>query len=597
MQPAGASDSGSGVAATRSHTAAPSRPRLVPGGYDLAALPLFVPPVEGEQLASWLTRWAYRYGMPVSQLLPQVGIDVTSASAARVEHQLRRRHAATLTAVAGVPKLPPHPSPPEPSTQVSRQLEGYLDRYHQRARPPAEAIRFCPPCLAESNGVWLARWTRPLHLVCVTHKTILRRTCPDCGQARFASGAWMTHDTPPWTCSEPSGSRPRGARGARTRYPVCGRDLRTATAAAADDVEVATQRRLWDMAAAAANNPDRQDRSYGGLLASNRDAFDAVLELVFERFGDLRPLTSSATAPGPLMQALRTAMQVLDQPNAAAAVAAADPLRLLHPGGAVTPIGPERALTARARNPLLASIRLATLHERFPAGTQLAFRTGSDRPRYPKPPVWPAASDQAQLAWIPQLIWRGPLGGWIDERDYRDRAAASMLLAKVGSTRPWRFIALDLGLPAEFATHPANLVRYLKREGHWPAVLHCLDDLASDLEAHPPPIDYQRRRWTAARYDDVIAAVNHTVAYLGPPYPWCHTHLLVELFWQAYTGGDLRLAAPATGTLLNPDLYHQHDGDIDPLTDPRLLAFFTAAAATLNQATEAATEPLTWQPP
>lgn len=120
---------------------------------------------------------------------------------------------------------------------------------------------------------------------------------------------------------------------------------------------------------------------------------------------------------------------------------------------------------------------------------------------------------------------------------------------------------------------------------------------ADSLEHHPPPIDYQARRWAAARYDHIIAAVNHTMAYLGPPYPWCHTHLLVEIFWQQYTGGDLRLAAPATGTLLDPDLYHQDTQYIEPITDPAVLAFLTATAATMNRNRDDAQEPLTWQPP
>ncbi|MDQ2758634.1 MAG: TniQ family protein [Actinomycetota bacterium] len=591
-------------------------PRLIPAGYDLSALPLFVDPAPGEQLCSWLVRWALRYGLPVSRLLAQVGITLPSAPAARLERQLRRRHTATLTAAAGIPALPPEPdtgateSPASRGTRLRAQVEGYLIRYHRRETPLPTSYRYCPDCLAESGGVWLAEWSQPLHTICVPHRVLLRRCCPDCGRRRFSSPAWMTHDTPAWTCSEPASPQTRQVRVPRTRHPVCGRDLRTTSAEPASDADLATQLRLWDLAVAAADAPDGrdgqdgQDRSYGGFPASNRDVFDAALELTVERFGDLRPLVRATTAPRVLLDAVAAAFQVLDQPDADAAAHVASGYGLLHPAGPVTPIGPDRVLNLRPRNPLLASIRLATLHDRLSPSAQLVFRTGSSLPRYPQPQpqpqLWRTGADQAQLAWIPQLIWPGQLTPWIDDRDFRDRAAASMLLAKVGSTRPWRFIALDLGLPADLATSPASLVRSLKRDGTWPDVLARLDDLAGRLEQDPPPINYQARRWTAARYDDVIAAVNHTMAYLGPPHPWCTTHLLVELFWPVYTGGDLRLAAPATGTLLNPDLYHQHDhdtGNAGPLSDPRLLAFFTATAATLNGATDNAAEPLTWQPP
>ena len=578
-------------------------PRLIPAGYDLSALPLFVAPAPGEQLSSWLVRWALRYGLPVSQLLAQVGINLPSAPAARLERQLRRRHTATLTSAAGITALPPEPdtgATASTGTRLRARVEDYLIRYHRRDTPLPTWHRYCPDCLAESGGMWLAEWSQPLHTICVTHRVLLRRCCPDCGRQRFSSPAWMTHDTPAWMCSEPAPQHHGEVRTPRIRHLVCGRDLRTTSAEPASDADLATQLQLWDLAVAAADAPDRQDRSYAGFPASSRDAFDAVLELTFERFGDLRPLVRDTTAPRALLDAVAAAFQVLDQPDAGAAAHVASQHGLLHPAGPVTPIGPDRVLNLRPRNPLLASVRLATLHDRLSPSAQLVFRSGSGRPRYPNPQprhASAACADQAQLAWIPQLIWPGQLTPWIDDHDFRDRAAASMLLAKVGSTRPWRFIALDLGLPADLATYPANLVRYLKQDGAWPDVLARLDELATRLEEDPPPINYQARRWTAARYDDVIAAVNHTMAYLGPPYSWCNTHLLVELFWQVYTGGDLRLAAPATGTLLNPDLYHQHDEDPGPRTDPQLLAFFTATAATLNHATDGNVEPLTWRPP
>ncbi len=572
------------------------RPRLVPGGYDITALPLCVPAVPGEQLSSWLVRWAHRYALPVSQLLTELGIQVPSAPGARLERQLHR-HAATLALAAGGDSLPPGPDPLGPGAHLRGEVSRYLASYHRHKTAVPARSRYCPQCLDASNGVWLESWSRPLHLVCVIHQVMLAGCCPDCRQARFTSTAWMTHDTPAWTCSEPV-RHPAQPRQARTRYPVCGRDLRTVPAEPVNAAEVAMLVRLWQAADDAGTDPDRLARAHCGFPVSHRDTFDAVLELVVEHLGDVKPLLSSAARPAPLLlDAARVAFQVLDQPDPGAAVTVATQHRLLHPGGSVTPIGPDRSLGQRRRNPLLASIRLATLHGSLSPSTQLVFRSGSGRPRYPNSPGVTAAADQAQLTWVPQLIWPGQLTPWIDDRDYRDRASAAMLLAKVGSTRPWRFIALDLGLPANFAVYPANLVRYLKQDGLWPDVLARLDDLATRLEHSPPPINYQARRWAAARYDDVIAAVNHTMAYLGPPHRWCHTHMLTELFWQVYTGGDLRLAAPVSGTLLDPDLYHQDESYAEPLTDLPLLTFFTATASTLNRAIDAEPEPLTWRPP
>ena len=232
--------------------------------------------------------------------------------------------------------------------------------------------------------------------------------------------------------------------------------------------------------------------------------------------------------------------------------------------------------------------------------SQLVFRTGSARPRYPSPaaPGQPAP-DQSQLSFIPQQLWPGALAPWVADHDYRDRAAAAMLLAKVGSIRSWRLIAIDLGLPAAFALHPPNLVRHLRRMGTWPLVLQRLDELASALEASPPPIDYQARRWIAADHGLVVAAVNRTRNILGPTHGWVSTHLLAELFWQVYTGGDLRLAAPSAGTMLDPDLYHDDEGvHIGATHDPELLRFLTLTADLVTDAAgDSRTEPLTWQPP
>lgn len=187
-----------------------------------------------------------------------------------------RRHAATLTAAAGIPALPPGPNLNGPSAQVTGELRRYLASYHRHDAPPAARSRYCPPCLAESGGVWPVSWSQPLNLVCVTHQVMLHRSCPDCRRPRFASTAGMTHDTAAWVCSEPA-TPDDGRRGPRTRYPVCGRDLRTVPTPPVDERAVSVQLRLWAAADAASGNPDEQAGSYAGFPVSNRDLFDAVL--------------------------------------------------------------------------------------------------------------------------------------------------------------------------------------------------------------------------------------------------------------------------------------------------------------------------------
>lgn len=387
----------------------------------------------------------------------------------------------------------------------------------------------------------------------------------------------------------------------RTRYVTCGQDLREAPVGRADERSSRLQEWIVDLALRAHTDPE-ETTEVCGLRTSARDLFDAVLELVTEQAGGTKYLNLPDRAPQDLLRRLAAAREVLTQPDARAATELAARHQLLNPGGTVTPIAPDHILTRRPRNPLLTAIRFASLGNHLPASSQLVFRIGSGRPRYPsqsRPDQGLPAVDATQLAWIPQQIWPGLLDPWVDDNDHRDRAASSMLLAKVGSTRPWRLIAVDLGLPAAFAPHPASLIRHLKRIDAWPAVLRRLDEVATALEAAPPPIDYQARRWHAADHTLLVAAVNHARSNLGPVHGWVSTHLLSELFWAVYTGGDLRLTAPTEGTLLNPDLYHDDEGiHVGKLTDPALLRFLNAAADCLAHATgHGHDEPLTWEPP
>lgn len=573
-----------------------ARARLIPGGYDINRLPLTVPPAAGEQLASWLARLAHRYRLPVSGLLTELGVPVVAGPAARVEAHLATR-AGALSAAAGLDSLPPGTA--DGDEALPAQVTRYLSAYQGRTEVAPDRTRFCPSCLADSGGVWQQAWAAPLNLVCTTHRRLLVRRCPACHRARFTSAAWITHDTAPWVCSEP----PPGQHTPRTRYQVCGQDLREAAAPPVDHDVVAVQLWLHGLARQAGDDPALVIGACG-LEVSHGDLFDAALELVVERLGDVKHLTRPGRAARDLLDAILAARAVIEQPDPASAGEVADRNGLLHPAGPVTPIGPDHVLTRRRRNPLLAAVRLTSLREHLPASSQLVFRTGSDHPRYPTPTQHGAtapAPEQARLAWIPQLLWPGALHPWIRDSDYRDRAAASMLLAKVGSTRPWRLIAIDLGLPASFAVHPPNLVRHLRRTGAWPSVLRRLDEVATLLEATPPPIDYQARRWIAADQGLLVAAVNHTRSLLGPCHGWVSTSALVELFWSVYTGGDLRLAAPTEGTLLDPDLYHRDDEEgahTDPTADPHLARFLAMVAAALAEATgHNPDEPLTWRPP
>src|SRR5699024_9360624 len=140
----------------------------------------------------------------------------------------------------------------------------------------------------------------------------------------------------PWVCSEPA----PGQHTPRTRYQVCGHDLREAPAPPVDQDVAAVQLWLHAVARQADDDPAHVIRACG-FEVSHADLFDAALELVVERLGDVKHLTRPGRATGDLLDAVLAARAVIAQPDPAAAGAIADRHGLLHPAGPVTPIGPD----------------------------------------------------------------------------------------------------------------------------------------------------------------------------------------------------------------------------------------------------------------
>lgn len=421
---------------------------------------------------------------------------------------------------------------------------------------------------------------------------LLTRTCPGCGRPPFTH-TLVGADTEAWSCSLPMS----GDHVHRARYRRCGHDLRTAPATSLSRSQVDVQALLLSMAEAAAGVPHGQANRCGATV-SNRDLYDAWLELLTEHLPPGNPVHRTSTDPAIVLDSLTVVASVMSQPDPANAQQRASDAGLLHPAGKVTPIGPERVLIVRPRNPLLGFIRLTSLRQQLPASSQLVFRVTNDRPRYPATGSDPGRRPpgMAQLSWIPQQLWPDVLTPWVANDDHRGRAVAAMLLAKVGAPRPWRLIAFDLGLPAEFATYPAAFVRQLKRDGTWWPFLRALDDLADRLEAAPPPINYQARRWTAALPADLMNCISRARDLLDDAAPFASPYLRTELFWQVYTGGDLRLAAPPAG-LPHPDGYPGHLAELGQLGDVDLGPLFTLTAEILATSTHTDHSPLTWRPP
>lgn len=551
-----------------------------------------MPPVEDEHVLSWIWRVAHRYGMSVNATLSTLGVRSRSSSTRRVQAALEA-HAELLARRLGPTPLRLDIGSP---TSGAGMLEAELDRYltsYAIGRVPAPAFGYCPACLA-LTGTWSRAWETRLSGICPNHAVFLLDRCPTCQQRPFSKPSWMTVTTEPWACpniTTTAGTRPRTVR------HRCMADLRTAEARPAAPEQLALISRLEDAARRSACYPV-DPLTAAGFETTVEEYFDAVLELVNEWVGLKNLLNADPRTPGKLLSALQVAFAVLDQDDAHQAASVAEEHGLLTPQGHHTPIITSHHVHRRRHNALLGAIRLNSLDRHLSPTAQLTFRTASALPRYPQhfdgipaKHYSTALPGQIALDWVPQLIWPGVLTAWISDNDVPARAAASMLLAKVGSTRPWSLIALDLGLPARFAPVPVSMITRMRRYGDWDGFRKALDTLATTLEDDPPPIDYSARRWAAADQRRLSRAIATTKADLqgeaaGRP-GIEDRRILSALVWQAYTGGDVRY---------HPDL--SGAGIVTARQDARVKRLVRHAAEVLHNLAGLPDDgPLRWRPP
>ena len=166
-------------------------------------LPLRVPIVPGEALDSWLEALARRHQVTVGTLVAALRWHMPASPGglvAGIPAQVLRR----LEHQAGLP---------------AGRLDGaVLDHYLPTGPARRRGSRYCPSCLAESDGRWLLAWRLGWMFACTAHDVLLCDTCPACGQAPRGR-ADRAGLNPPGSCANTI-----------NRHEQCGADLRKATA-------------------------------------------------------------------------------------------------------------------------------------------------------------------------------------------------------------------------------------------------------------------------------------------------------------------------------------------------------------------------------
>src|SRR5699024_312112 len=249
-----------------------------------------------------------------------------------------------------------------------------------------------------------------------------------------------------------------------------------------------------------------------GLPATRSEARDALVLSTLDALAikEREPRTVDAVAT-----ALQHAYEVLTSPDLTSAGALADHYHLLDAGGPFAAIGPTQALRDHPFHPVLHAIRLHSLREHLPPGTQLAFRIGSDWPRSPnalrhRHTPAPTYCENWRLppppfGAIPQLFWEDGLPGIGPVTSERSRFALSIAIASVRRNITTASAAEGLGAPNVQAARVAHDWATLSEHCEWPTLRKAIVTAATQLTQEPGTINYQLRREELATPDDLNA--------------------------------------------------------------------------------------------
>lgn len=351
---------------------------------------------------------------------------------------------------------------------------------------------------------------------------------------------------------------------ARKRRKPCGADLtQTQTSTACPSLVAATELLLED------ENCSGQDWMLAGLAATRTEARDGLVLLTLDALAikEREPRTVDAVAT-----ALEHAYQVLTSSDLTTAGALADDHGLLDAGGPYAAIGPTQALRDHPFHPVLHAIRLHSLRDHLPPGTQLAFRIGSDWPRTPnalRHRHTPAPTycenwrlPPAPLSAIPQLYCEDGLPGIGPVTSERSRFSLSIAIASVGRNITTASAAEQLGAPKVQAARVAHDWAKLSEHCGWPALRNAIVTAATQLAQEPGTINYQLRREELATPDDLNARF--------PESGWSDAERL--WLWVMFTQSSARFTPEAWGDLRFPAIVPErpsereyNDGDVREL--------------------------------
>ena len=489
----------------------------------LRAFPLRTAPRPDESLDSWLEATAVRLRVTMAELYEAMGF--ASPHSELWRHIVLRPTDTELAAISATTGLAPGHVRAMTLSRYAGIAVG-IDSDTGRFAPTTpwgrvHGSRFCPHCLRATGGAWKLHWRLIWTFACLEHCCLLADFCPDCGGAqryRYRVGA-----EPPrlGRCDNPASLETTARQHLR-----CGAALTQATVMrlAPDHPALSAQAAITDVidsgigdfgvytshplpaASVLADlralaqgilsgvDEDRVERIVpADLAAAYRDAQAAEAtrqrrrRIPGRKFKEKPPLAVTTAV------AVTAAMSILTQPDIAAA---AEQLVSLHSCVdrrkiqlAVTGSNTKRS---GAASPVLWAVHLNALGQRLTPPDQLRCRLGT---AFPQRPAENAVRRDRLVMGTPTMLWPT----WslrlcppsLFQRGARLALSAAVLL--VGTNLTVGQAAALLGGYAS-AQQVVAVLWQLTKTGHWQQIRSALIRLADHLDAHPPPIDYQRRR-------------------------------------------------------------------------------------------------------
>jgi hypothetical protein len=499
------------------------------------ALPIHLPPVPGEALDSWLEAYAARLATPLGQMREVLGL---SRSGNRLDSRGHRTDwtvhltEAEISQLTAVTRL-------SASAVAAMTLSSWnrhaiiIDTATRRIEARklwsrAHGSRYCPTCLAESDGRWQLSWRLTWQFACLQHRRLLIASCPRCHRMPRQSPHPLRVLPTPGACGLPTRETPSGNESGHR--PRCGYPLAAATETLPEAPEwlLATQTIITD---ALNNRPGQQ-------LATGIYRHHPVETVEF--LGDLRTLAGMIfRLPTPEILARWADPQLMSRYHAELDRAGVDHAE---PGPARPRIAPEKlipidaaatglVLTAAmhvltaddittaanrlrpiieqldARQPF--ALRHSDLARRFSPPLQAAILRTRDhqmqivqRLRHrsssaPRPVTCQTTTAARRAACLPGLLWTAaalPLIPLHDRGARRWRLALPVCLLLTGSQTTLPDAVHLLGDAAGTPRTVHRIHAKIRAHPSGATILRALSLIADELDQHGTPIDYHRRR-------------------------------------------------------------------------------------------------------